>query len=75
MAEIARDCFESGQKEIDFLRGFEDWKRDWTDSFRWNATLTAENTSWRSKWARFAEAPKKALRELLGRKRASDEPG
>jgi CelD/BcsL family acetyltransferase involved in cellulose biosynthesis len=75
MAEIARDCFESGQEEIDFLRGFEDWKRDWTDSFRWNATLTAENTSWRSKWARFAVAPKQALRELLGRKRASDEPG
>ena len=40
MAEIARDCFESGQREINFLRGFEDWKRDWTDEFRWNAMLT-----------------------------------
>ena len=71
MAEIARDCFESGQREINFLRGFEDWKRDWTDEFRWNATLTAENTSLRSRGARFAQAPKKALRELLGVKRDS----
>lgn len=71
MAEIARDCFESGQSEIDFLRGFEDWKRDWTDSFRMNATLTAENTSWRSKGAQFAQAPKKALRKFLGGKGAS----
>jgi CelD/BcsL family acetyltransferase involved in cellulose biosynthesis len=71
MAEIAHSCFESGQREMDFLRGFEDWKRDWTDSFRWNARLSAENTSLRSKAARFAQAPKKAMRELLHAKRDS----
>ncbi len=72
MAEIARDCFESGQKEIDFLRGFEDWKRDWTDTFRMNATLTVENSSWRSKGARFAQSPKKALRRFLAGKSESE---
>jgi CelD/BcsL family acetyltransferase involved in cellulose biosynthesis len=71
MAEIAQNCFESGMKEIDFLRGFEDWKRDWTEEFRWSATLSAENTSLRSKGAQFAMAPKKALRELLGGKRGT----
>jgi len=75
MAEIARDCFESGQNEIDFLRGFEEWKRDWTDTLRVNVTLTAENRSWRSKGAQFAQSPKKAVLELFaGKREAGSDP-
>jgi len=45
MTEIMRRCFEDRVDEVDFLRGFEPWKREWTDDSRPNVTLRASRPS------------------------------
>jgi len=45
MAEIMKKCFEEGVEEVNFLRGFESWKEEWTGLSRSNAALTACNPS------------------------------
>ncbi len=61
MTEILRDCFESGIEEVDFLRGFEEWKAEWTDQARSNANLCGKNPALRSALRRFLHAPRETL--------------
>lgn len=45
MVEIMQRCFEDRVTEVNFLRGFETWKEEWTSVSRPNGTLTASNPS------------------------------
>lgn len=45
MVEIIKHCFEEHVTEVDFLRGLESWKEEWTELNRPNGTLTAYNPS------------------------------
>lgn len=45
MTEVMKNCFEEGVSEVNFLRGFESWKEEWTEASRPNVTLTARNPS------------------------------
>ncbi|KAA3624677.1 MAG: GNAT family N-acetyltransferase [Proteobacteria bacterium] len=45
MVELMRRCYEDGVTEIDYLRGFETWKEEWTSASRPNGILTASNPS------------------------------
>jgi CelD/BcsL family acetyltransferase involved in cellulose biosynthesis len=53
---VLESCFTSGIERVDFLRGFDDWKTEWTDRFRRNAEIHGSSPSLRSRLQRLVTA-------------------
>lgn len=68
LVHVLEDCFDSGVDEVDFLRGFEDWKGDWTDRVSWNAELRATAPGWTARARRFVHEPRKQARRAIRRR-------
>jgi CelD/BcsL family acetyltransferase involved in cellulose biosynthesis len=52
MTRMVRRAIESGYRRLDFLRGTESYKAQWTAAHRVTAELVAFRPSWRGQWLR-----------------------
>ena len=59
------DIFESDAKEINLLRGGEQWKKNWSESFRWNVRIKIRSTKIHSRIASLIHEPRSALKKIF----------